>query len=524
MPFTVHDLLQDRPAPTTVRPETPILQTLQCMADHDFSQLPVVDEQGIPMGIVTGESILRASSNFGIPLDQLEVFDAIISANEFRREDALFDLLDNMRDSNAVLIVDGKRRLDGIITSYDTTNYFRQQAEDMMLVGDIEAMLKDYILLSLSLNNPEADETDLIQYMQEHTRSKRMPTMYSYIETFADDERWQLYGESLRIERETVKKLLHRVRVIRNGLAHFQGEITSEERDRLHYCADWLARHQPRVAALINAKIGSESTSEATTDPETFEVDASTVNEELDPNESRYAPLAIWLQNYSPEKDVVRLQFSQVEDIIDGKLPASAYKHRSWWANDSANHSQSQQWLEAGWRVGEIGMGNQTVRFVRIKERERKYIDFFSTLLNKFKDETSFPVKDGSPLGTNYQHLIWERYNGPKALIFVASFARGKRYRMELYIDTRNQTLNKQIFDKLIALKNHIEDGFEEGISWERLDSRRASRIAIYKGGSITNEAEDLAALQEWTIKTMPRFYQVLFAPARQALKEVTEE
>jgi hypothetical protein len=51
--------------------------------------------------------------------------------------------------------------------------------------------------------------------------------------------------------------------------------------------------------------------------------------------------------------------------------------------------------------------------------------------------------------------------------------------RVELYIDRSEANVNKAIFDELYANKDEIEALSQEPLSWQRLDSKRACRIAI---------------------------------------------
>jgi len=51
--------------------------------------------------------------------------------------------------------------------------------------------------------------------------------------------------------------------------------------------------------------------------------------------------------------------------------------------------------------------------------------------------------------------------------------------RVELYIDARNEDDNRKIFDKLHSEKTSIEAKFGGEIEWQRLDDKRASRIAV---------------------------------------------
>jgi hypothetical protein len=298
--------------------------------------------------------------------------------------------------------------------------------------------------------------------------------------------------------------------------------LTDAQRDQLRFCADWLARHQSSLSTLF---VMDAESGEGAADLAQAEDEQMTIEEEIGPHESRYAPLAAWLQNRPPNKDVVYVKFEQIEELIDGPLPASAYKHRAWWANDSTSHTQSQQWLDVGWRVGEVAMSSQRVRFVRIKGLEGKYIDFFSALLNDLREKTQMPLKKASPHGSSYHHLTWLRFeDGPRALIFAFAFARGKRCRIELYIETRDKSRNKAIFDQLYAEKADFESALGASLTWERLNENRASRIAWYRPGSIQSSEEEREALRAWLVEAIPAFYEVFIEPAKAALATVTAE
>src|SRR5438067_1474612 len=128
MPLTIQNLLNSEQKLVTVPPEASLQTALDLMIEHDFSQLPIVDVNNIPQGLVTSDSMLRALNDFGVALESLRVADAMVKAREYRAGDGLFDLLRELRDTSAVLIVDSDRHLTGIVTSYDTTEYLRRRA------------------------------------------------------------------------------------------------------------------------------------------------------------------------------------------------------------------------------------------------------------------------------------------------------------------------------------------------------------------------------------------------------------
>jgi hypothetical protein len=80
------------------------------------------------------------------------------------------------------------------------------------------------------------------------------------------------------------------------------------------------------------------------------------------PSASSYAPIGTHLSDVKgPE---ATLSFDQIEKIIGRDLPASAHRHRAWWANTDT-HSQALTWLSAGWKVDAADLDSKHVTFVR---------------------------------------------------------------------------------------------------------------------------------------------------------------
>lgn len=150
MPYEVSQLLRNLGAPVSASPEEPVRIAVDRMLGNGFSQLPVVKGTGpqAQFYLITHESILMALHNFGsrIETSGLRVQDALVRVQRvYRSTDDLFELLIGVRDSNAALIVDDDGKLTHIVTSYDTAVYFRDWAENIMQVRDIEHSLRRII-------------------------------------------------------------------------------------------------------------------------------------------------------------------------------------------------------------------------------------------------------------------------------------------------------------------------------------------------------------------------------------------
>lgn len=62
--------------------------------------------------------------------------------------------------------------------------------------------------------------------------------------------------------------------------------------------------------------------------------------------------------------DVVSLTFAEVDQLVDG-LPPSAREHRPWWGNAQDSQGQAKSWMDVGWRVADVDVARETVRFER---------------------------------------------------------------------------------------------------------------------------------------------------------------
>ena len=547
MPYQVQQMIEGKGAPICVSKQDSVSKALSLMIEHDYSQLPVVQKQekakdmviDTPEGMITNESILRGIRNFKAEIEDLKVRDVMVAASAYSFDDDLFDILDRLKNSNAVLITEDiglGANLIGVVTSYDATEYFRNRTEDMMRVEDIELIIKDFILLAYANGNGIINEAKLntvIGWVTAHRGVEeelafKDLTLSEYTNLLLHKETWSFIEPIFDFKRSSILELLDGIREIRNKLAHFSGEITAEQRDKLKFGSEWLSKRQEEYQTeqerLEEAKRFDNLVKKTEELPETvsnFPTHADKFSiAEVVTGSGRYAALADWLQSQSGDITKVQLSFTDIEEIIDAKLPVSARNHRVWWANDSVGHRHSQQWLEAGWRSSYLNMTEGKVTFVRTQERQQAYIDFFSKLLTEIREKADLPIRDVSPGGSSWIGCCPFSSNDGNIGQFGFSFIRRNGFRVELYIDSRDKEANKKIFDFIQAQRESIENSLKE-ISWERIDKKRASRIAIYHSGTITDSEDELATLRNWSVKTMLDFYKLIEPIATKAAKQV---
>ena len=132
-----------------------------------------------------------------------------------------------------------------------------------------------------------------------------------------------------------------------------------------------------------------------------------------------------------------------------------------------------------------------------LAERHIRRLQFWEQLLERAKPQTSLharisPGKESwisagaGRTGLGYNYVILQ--DGA---------------RVELYIDTGDGELNKMIFDALADNRQKIEDTFGMPLHWQRLDDKRACRIAhIISIGGLADE-DSWLALQHQMIDAM---------------------
>ena len=141
------------------------------------------------------------------------------------------------------------------------------------------------------------------------------------------------------------------------------------------------------------------------------------------------------------------------------------------------------------------------------------YRAYFQDLIDELRTKHKFT---GARVG---QPQSWYAFSsGVRGVIFSNSFAQGGKVRAEVYIDLQDKDQNKNLFDRLLEQQAAIEKEYGAGLKWERLDDKRASRIAAYREGSIDAPAETRAELLQWSIENLLRLKKVILPQAKAIL------
>ena len=138
-------------------------------------------------------------------------------------------------------------------------------------------------------------------------------------------------------------------------------------------------------------------------------------------------------------------------------------------------------------------------------ELGKRYQRFFQSILQRFQE-----LRPGVTARARVGPENWLDFSaGRNGFLFSWSTAHNKYFRVELYIDVGDQAANKALLEKLRRRATELEEQLGMPIAWERLDAKRASRLAVYHDVPADDFDTD-SELIEWAAQTMARFVDVV--------------
>jgi len=78
---------------------------------------------------------------------------------------------------------------------------------------------------------------------------------------------------------------------------------------------------------------------------------------------SKYEPLREYLADN--RDGPICMTFSEIEELIRERLPASARRHRTWWSNNPLNSAIARAWLDAGFKSSAVNMDSKKLVFLK---------------------------------------------------------------------------------------------------------------------------------------------------------------
>lgn len=570
MALTLKDLLPIGQTPVSAMLHESLETALERMRQHDYSQLPVVDSERRCRGeVVTFSGIVQAIASLNTVIGSMSVKDAVSPAKVYQVDEDLLATLDDIQRHDFALIVDENEVLIGVVSTYDTTAFFRHYAQDLMLIEGIETSIREAIETLYAGNTSGLTaEIESVTDRAADVRRKLPVAIRAYlakrgiaVPVSSDDEKAALKDAEERLQLPKAGKpfeklsfdefvsillrhdkapklasakdaaelrtMLDKVRDSRNKLAHFRGDLSATERGHIKYAAAWLERNLPhylpppeppqtppaKPAAPLPSGTKAASPSTPSHQPSDAKLPDDVAGEDTTPS-GTYAALSQYLAALPAETESVTLKFSQIADVLKKPLPKSAFEYRAWWANDH-DHPQAAAWLNQSWKAQAVSMGDQRLTFVRTDSRQQSYIAFFSRVRALIKQKGGIPLRESGPQGSNWEPLVYLDPTGVAQILAV--FGRKETFRIELYIDDGQIESTKLRFKSLLEFKPVIEAQLGYELEWQLLEGRRACRVMIAERGSIPADAGNIR-LQVWAAESVAQFYAA-FAPHFRPIK-----
>ena len=135
-----------------------------------------------------------------------------------------------------------------------------------------------------------------------------------------------------------------------------------------------------------------------------------------------------------------------------------------------------------------------------LTERPEKYRAFFQSLIEALREQKFTNAR-------NSRDRSWFSFSsGFSGTSYGAAFTATKQVRVGLYIDVGSDLENIELLNNLESQKGDIEEIVGSHLDWQRLENRRACRIALGRPGTIDDSTDRLLEIQEWLIEYLFKF------------------
>jgi CBS domain-containing protein len=219
----VADIPSAQAGVTAVNPNQTLADAQFLMVMHDYSQLPVLSGPRTLKGVISWQSIARASlAKPHVTLtDAVDPYPKVVYATQ-----ELLDQVTTIYDAGFVLVRGADQIITGIVTTADLARQFRDLTTPFFQLGDIEAKLRRCIGHAFSLNDIRG------AVGSPRLESVAKMTFGQYIIVLQDPGRWeQMHWPA--IPRALFISELDAVRQIRNRVMHFGVELEQADRTKL---------------------------------------------------------------------------------------------------------------------------------------------------------------------------------------------------------------------------------------------------------------------------------------------------
>jgi restriction system protein len=220
-----------------VEAQEPLGRAIGLMVENEFSQLPVVDQHGRLLGIVTWESIAHA--NFRQQHPKTVADATLANPRTCRESDEVFPHIDDIYKYGFLIVVDGENIVTSILTAADLAAELRNRVQPFTLLEEIERRLRRVVSVL-----PVEDLRASFRRGDPRVKTAMSAgdlTLGNYSFLIDDDARWAKLAWPY--ERAEMVEHLRKVADYRNDLTHWDIDAPGEYSEEL--------AHAKRVLKLL---------------------------------------------------------------------------------------------------------------------------------------------------------------------------------------------------------------------------------------------------------------------------------
>ena len=204
----------------SVKPNCPLHKATMIMQFWNYSQLPVMINHHEVKGVISWRSIGEAHAHMRNPN---MAKDCMEKAHIVEETMTLSDAASEIHKHDYVLVRGGREnKITGIVTATDIALEFKQHTHPFLLVGEIEAHLRNMIHGKFTT-----------EYLNEIAKSEKEIfgpddlTFGDYVELLSRQENWDILG--LYFDKKEFIMRLDEIRTIRNNVVHFSVDAPGEK-------------------------------------------------------------------------------------------------------------------------------------------------------------------------------------------------------------------------------------------------------------------------------------------------------
>jgi CBS domain-containing protein len=223
--------------PLSVNRDAKVREAVTLMVQHDYSQLPVMQNMRDVDGLISWKSIGEASKVHNkectFVRDCMDTDIEILSHST-----PLWKAIRTIAEKDAVLVRNTAKEIVGLVTTYDIAVEYHTLSEPFLLLGEIENNLRQLIARAnypLGVLEAAKDRIDT----ERKVSSVSDLTFGEYIELLQQPENWRSIGFNL--SRKTFIAEMTKIRKIRNEVMHFHPDpLTKDQIDSLRRVAKMM--------------------------------------------------------------------------------------------------------------------------------------------------------------------------------------------------------------------------------------------------------------------------------------------